>query len=76
MIGKIKGWLAAAGLVLAALFIAFWRGRRAGIDHIEAEQQKRRLKAMQDRKAVDDEVSQMGSNDVDQRLNGWMRDDR
>lgn len=38
----LKGWAALAGVALVALGIAFARGRRAGIDHIEAEQQKRR----------------------------------
>lgn len=72
--GKIKGFAAGLGLVLVAIGIAFLKGRKAGVEHVEAEQTKRRIEALQDRKAVDDEIKNLGSNDVDQRLARWMRD--
>lgn len=73
--GKIKAALAIAGAVIVAIGIAFLRGRKAGIDHIEAEQDRRRLESMKQRKEVDDDISNLGSNDVDQSLARWMRDD-
>lgn len=72
---KIKGWAAFAGIALFAIGIAFLKGRRAGIEHIEAEQQRRRLESLKNRKEVDDEVQNYGSNDVDTGLARWMRDD-
>ena len=39
---KIKIGLGIAGAVIVAIGIAFLKGRRAGIEHIEAEQQRRR----------------------------------
>lgn len=72
---KIKAALAIVGAVIVALGIAFIRGRKAGIDHIEAEQTARRVQSMKDRKAVDDDVQNLGSNDVDQRLSRWVRDE-
>lgn len=74
--GKIQGWAAAVGLIAVALGVAFFKGRSAGIQHIESEQTKRRLEALKDRKAVDDEVANLGSNDLDQSLARWMRDDK
>ena len=71
---RIKVGLGIVGTILFAIGIAFLRGRREGIRHIEAEQQRRRIESMQDRKAVDDEVQNLGSNDVDQRLDRWLRD--
>lgn len=71
---KVKGFAAALGLILVAIGIAFLKGRKAGVEHMEAEQTKRRIEALQDRKAVDDEIKNLGSNDVDQRLARWMRD--
>lgn len=71
---KLKGYASALGLILVAIGIAFLKGRKAGVEHMEAEQTKRRIEALQDRKAVDDEIKNLGSNDVDQRLARWMRD--
>ena len=72
---KIKVALGIVGAVIVAIGIAFLKGRRVGIEHIEAEQSARRIQSMKDRKEVDDEVDQLGSNDVDERFARWMRDD-
>lgn len=39
---KIKIGLGITGAVIAAIGIAFLKGRHAGIEHIQAEQQRRR----------------------------------
>lgn len=70
---KLKGYAAASGLILAAIGIAFLKGRKAGVEHMEAEQTKRRIEALQDRKAVDDDIANLGAQDVDQRLARWNR---
>lgn len=72
--GKIKGWIVGAVLLIAAIGVAFLKGRKAGVDHMESEQVKHRINAMKDRKAVDDEVQNLGSNDIDQRMERWLRD--
>ena len=67
-----------AGLALAGLFvavgIAFLRGRAAGIAHIEAEQNRRRIESMKQRQAVEDEIADLGAQGVDERLKRWNRD--
>lgn len=66
--------LALAGFFIA-LFWAWWAGRKDGIKHIEGEHASRRIQSVKDRKEVDDEVSNLGSNDLDRGLDRWMRDD-
>ncbi len=73
--GKTKIWAGLALAVLVAIGIAFLRGRSAGIQHMEAEQARRRIEAMKDRKEVDDDVDQMGSADLDSNYSKWLRDD-
>lgn len=73
--GKIKAGLAIAGAVIIAIGIAVLKGRAEGIRHMEAEQAKRRAESISDRKEIDDEISQMGSQDVDQNLARWNRDE-
>lgn len=71
---KLQAGLAIAGAVIVAIGIAFLKGRKAGVAHIEAEQAARRIQSMKDRKAVDDEVQNLGSNDIDDRMSRWLRD--
>lgn len=73
--GKAKIWGGIAVAVFVAVGIAFLRGRSAGIKHMEAEQIKRRIESMQKRKEIDDDVSEMGSNDIDREYDRWLRDD-
>lgn len=59
---KIKIGLGIAGAVVVAIGIAFLRGRKAGVEHLEAEQQKRRDNLQEhyddiDRQAVDPDGS-------------------
>jgi hypothetical protein len=75
MLSKIKTYAALAGAVIVALFLAMLKGRAEGIRHMEAEQQARRTQSLKDRKEVDDEVSNLGSNDIDAGLARWLRDD-
>lgn len=44
---KLQAGLAALGVILAAIGIAFLKGRKAGQEHIQAEQQRKR-DALQD----------------------------
>jgi hypothetical protein len=44
---KIQAGLAIAGAVIVAIGIAFLKGRKVGVEHIQAEQQRKR-DALQD----------------------------
>ncbi|ODT80591.1 MAG: hypothetical protein ABS76_15550 [Pelagibacterium sp. SCN 64-44] len=75
MLSKLKTFAALCGAFFVAVAIAFLRGRRAGVEHMEAELQARRIEAMKARKDVDDEVDQMGAADLDSNYSRWLRDD-
>lgn len=75
MLSKFKTFAALCGAFFVAVAIAFLRGRSAGIQRMEQEQAKRRLESAKQRKEIDDEVQNLGSNDVDQSFARWVRDD-
>jgi uncharacterized membrane-anchored protein YhcB (DUF1043 family) len=69
---KIKAGLVIAGAVIVAIGIAFLKGRRAGVEHIEAEQQKRRDKLQEHYDEIDRQnIDPAGSYD---RLRGLSND--
>lgn len=71
---KLQAALAIAGAALVAIGIAFLKGRRAGIAHIEAEQNARRIKSVEQRNAAADQVAGLGAQDVDRNLARWNRE--
>ncbi|WP_411036842.1 hypothetical protein [Shinella sp. BYT-45] len=71
---RISGWLSAAGVALAIIVGAFLYGRSGGKAAAEAEQARNNAKAIKKARGVEDEVNGMGDDDVDRRLNEWMRD--
>ena len=70
---KVQAALAVAGAIIVAIGIAFLKGRRAGIAHMEAEQNARRVRSIKQRNAAADQVANMGAQDVDQNLARWNR---
>jgi hypothetical protein len=74
VLAKLKWSLGIVGAFFVAIAIAFLRGRGEGKKIIEAEQQKRRLESMHQRKAIDDETDQLGAADVDSAYKRWLRD--
>lgn len=71
---KLKFWLAAAAAVGAALLAAWWQGRREGKQAAAHERSRERLKAIEQAKEIDNEVSGLGDDDLDKRLKRWVRD--
>lgn len=73
---RLKGYLFAAGAALAVIGGAYMKGRVDRKRELEAERQKERLRAIQQRKDVDDEVGNLGASDLDERYREWLRDTR
>ncbi len=73
---RLLGWqgavVAAAGLLAA---FGYGKGRYDAARDSQAATDRRNAQAMKDRKDVDDEIADLGSNDVDERFARWMRDD-
>jgi hypothetical protein len=72
--GRIYGWLAALGAVLAVLGTAYLKGRREGIAKMEREQAAAREQSAKVRKDIDDDVGKIGRDELDRRNSRWMRD--
>ena len=73
---RLLGWqgaiAAAAGLL--AVF-GYSKGRADASRDARADRDRQNSKASQRRKGIDDEVDQLGSNDLDERYRRWLRDD-
>lgn len=75
IVWRLIGWqgaVAAAIALVAAL--SYGKGRNEAYRDERAKVDRRNLEAAKTRKDIDDEVDQLGSNDVDERLRHWMRD--
>jgi hypothetical protein len=73
---RLLGWqgaLVAGGALLAVL--GYGKGRAEGVADERGRTRDRNLDAMKDRKEIDDEVADLGSNDLDERYRRWLSDD-
>ncbi|CAN7484447.1 hypothetical protein LJR011_003539 [Agrobacterium tumefaciens] len=73
---KLKGYLAAIGTALAILAGVFLYGQRAGRSAAKDEQAAANAKAIKRAGEVENEIKNLGDDDVDRRLSRWMRDKR
>ena len=73
--GRVWGYALGALAILAAFGEAFRRGRKSGIEKMEREQEAARAKAIEQRKAIDDELANTGPADIDRELSKWVRDE-
>jgi hypothetical protein len=72
MLSKFKTFAALCGAFFVAVVIAFLKGRKAGVQHIEAEQQRKRDALQQEYDEIDaGPVDPTGSYD---RLRGLSND--
>lgn len=82
---KIRGWVIAAGAILAAFWFTYLRGRSNAKGQAQLEQARERsernanstnevARASKDRAEVDADISQLDSGDVNERLRrDWSR---
>lgn len=74
LLARIKGYaLAVAGAVVFLAF-AYFRARQDGKNAVIAEQRRKQLDAMKNKKESDDEVDRMGADRRGDELGRWMRD--
>ena len=70
---RFYGWLAALGVVFAALGAAYLKGRREGVAKMEREQAEAREHSTKVRKELDDDVGKADRGALEQRNSRWMR---
>lgn len=72
---RIKGWLVAAAVVVIALAVAYFKGRRAGGEAVETQLQEEAHDALVERIEVETDVARRPDGDAAQRLrDNWSRD--
>ena len=71
---RVSGWAALAAAIVAALGVAWLRGRSAGKVAWEAKRQAVREKALRTSGEVRHEVQTDSDAALDRRLDRWMRD--
>jgi hypothetical protein len=71
---RLSGWAVLAAGVLAALGIAWLRGRAAGRAAWEAKRQAARERATQQAGEIRHDVQNSSDPALDRRLDRWMRD--
>lgn len=67
---KIAGYAIAVGGILAVLAAAYAKGR----SDQKTTQATDRLKTVQEAKEIENEVDDLGSNDIDTEYRKWLRD--
>jgi len=75
----IAGWkakLIAAGVLLAVFGAALLQAYLKGKQSVRSSIERKNLKAMRQRKEIEDDVSAMDHADIDERFSEYMRDDR
>jgi len=75
MLWRFKGWLLAAGAVVAAVLGAYLTGRRDAGAAQAAQAARRRLDAMRVAKEVEDEVEILDDVGLSDRAARWLRND-
>lgn len=71
---RIRLWLLAIGGFAAAVFGAWFAGRREGQQSAELSSVRRRTQTMQEAHEVRDEIDKIDDSDMHRALTRWMRD--
>ena len=71
--GRFAGYIAALGALLAILIGAYAKGRREGKAIIEAEQERARRRAIENKRKLDREIDDLAPADLDHRFKRWVR---
>jgi hypothetical protein len=71
---RVSGWAALAAGILAALGIAWLKGRAAGKAAWEAKRQAARKRATQQAGEIRHDVQNSSDPALDRRIGRWMRD--
>lgn len=75
---RIKGWLIVAALFVGGLVMAFYRGRRDGVEEQKQNQMANDFQVHVDAEKKINEAKQkvdsMSDSDLDKRADDWMRD--
>jgi len=72
---KLKMYLAAVGIALAAVIAAYFSGRRDGVHEYERDADKDLIEKMRTAKEVEDEIEILDDPHLAERASKWVRKD-
>lgn len=71
--GRLSGYVAALGALLAILLGVFLKGKASGKAAMQAEQDRHRREAAEQKRKRDSEIDNLAPADLDHRFNKWVR---
>jgi len=73
LLGRLKTYLAAAGVILAALIFAYFRGKRDSIHEYEQEADQNLIDSLRMARETEDEIEALDDIGLGQRASAWLR---
>lgn len=73
LLGRIKTYLAAAGVVLAAVLAAYFRGKRDSVHEYEREADQHLIDSLRAAREVENEVEALDDIGLGKRASAWLR---
>ena len=73
--GRLAGYIAALGALLALIVGAFLKGRSDGKAIMAEERERHRREAIEAKRKIDSEIDDLAPADLDQRMSRWVRKD-
>jgi hypothetical protein len=73
LLGRLKTYLAAAGLVLAAVLAAYFRGKRDSVHEYEREADQHLLDSVRMARETENEIEALDDIGLGQRASAWLR---
>ena len=74
--GRLAGYIAALGALLALIVGAFLKGRSDGKAIMAEERERHRREAIEAKRKIDSEIDDLPEEELDKRLRRWVRDPR
>jgi hypothetical protein len=73
LLGRLKTYLAAAGVVLGAILVAYFRGKRDSVHEYEREADRHLIDSMRTAREVEDEIESLDDVGLGERASKWLR---
>jgi len=74
LFARLKMYLAAAGVVLGALIVAYFRGKKQGEHEYEREADRHLIDSMRMYREVQDEIETLDDIGLGERASKWLRE--
>lgn len=71
---RVAGYATAAGLLIAALFSIWLKGRQDGKAAMREEQERHRREAIANKRKLDSEIENLPADQLDRRARRWVRE--